>query len=154
MRRPGSQIFCLLVHTSCQHIYLGVWDEGCSHSTRWSLVWVTEFTMRSGTQEGEQIRGWRWNLGFGSMTFLRLVDRRRSGGHPLGFWRQIRSRTLDFGITSKYVKMRLWNCCTQYASKCGKFSSGHRTGKRQFSFQSQRKAMPKNVQTTTQLHSS
>ena len=43
---------------------------------------------------------------------------------------------------------------TQYASKFGKLSSGHRTGKRQFSFQSQRKAMPKNVQTTTQLHSS
>ena len=33
-------------------------------------------------------------------------------------------------------------------------SSGHRTGKGQFSFQSQRKAMPKNVQTTTQLPSS
>ena len=29
-----------------------------------------------------------------------------------------------------------------------------RTGKDQFSFQSQRKALPKNVQTTTQLHSS
>ena len=29
-----------------------------------------------------------------------------------------------------------------------------RTRKHQFSFQSQRKAMPKNVQTTTQLHSS
>ena len=28
----------------------------------------------------------------------------------------------------------------------------HRTGKGQFSFQSQRKAMPKNAQTTTQLH--
>ena len=41
----------------------------------------------------------------------------------------------------------LWKCCTQYASKCGKLSSGHRTGKGQFSFQSQRKAMPKNVQT-------
>ena len=40
-------------------------------------------------------------------------------------------------------------CCTQYASKFGKLSSGHRTG--QFSFQSQRKAMPKNVQTTAQL---
>ena len=38
-------------------------------------------------------------------------------------------------------------------SKFGKFSSGHRTGKGQFSFQSQRKAMPKNVQTTAQLHS-
>ena len=35
----------------------------------------------------------------------------------------------------------------------GKLSSGHRTGKSQFSVQSQRKAMPKNVQTITQLHS-
>ena len=35
-----------------------------------------------------------------------------------------------------------------------KLSSGHRTGKGQFSFQSQRKAMPKNAQTTAQLHSS
>ena len=39
-------------------------------------------------------------------------------------------------------------------SKFGKLSSGHRTGKGQFSFQSQRKAMPENAQTTTQLHSS
>ena len=43
---------------------------------------------------------------------------------------------------------------TQYASKFGKLSSGHRTGKGLFSFQSQRKAMPKNAQTTRQLHSS
>ena len=43
---------------------------------------------------------------------------------------------------------------TQYANKFGKLSSGHRAGKGQFSFQSQRKAMPKNVQTTAQLHSS
>ena len=42
-------------------------------------------------------------------------------------------------------------CCTQYASKFGKLSSGHRTGKGQFSFQSQRKAMPKNAQTTAQI---
>ena len=32
-----------------------------------------------------------------------------------------------------------------------KLSSGHRTGKGQFSFQSLRKAMPNNAQTTTQL---
>ena len=51
--------------------------------------------------------------------------------------------------------MTLWKCCTQYASKFGKLSSGHGTGKDQFSFQSQRKAMPKiNAQTTAQLHSS
>ena len=35
-----------------------------------------------------------------------------------------------------------------------KIGGGHRTGKGRFSFQSQRKAMPRNVQTTTQLHSS
>ena len=35
-----------------------------------------------------------------------------------------------------------------------KLSSGHRTGKGQYSFQSQRKAMTKNAQTTAQLHSS
>ena len=45
----------------------------------------------------------------------------------------------------------LWKCCTQYVSKFRKLI---RTGKGQFSFQSQRKAMLKNAQTTTQLHSS
>ena len=49
--------------------------------------------------------------------------------------------------------MMLWKYFTQYASKFGKLSSGHRTGKGQFSFQSQGKAMPKNAQTTAQLHS-
>ena len=36
----------------------------------------------------------------------------------------------------------------------GKLSNGHRTGKGQFSFQSRRKAMPKNAQTIPQMHSS
>ena len=40
------------------------------------------------------------------------------------------------------------------SQQTGKFSSGHKTGKGQFSFQPQRKAMPNNVQTTSQLHSS
>ena len=39
-------------------------------------------------------------------------------------------------------------------SKFGKLSSGPKSGKGQFSFQSQRKAMPKNAQTTAQLPSS
>ena len=47
------------------------------------------------------------------------------------------------------VKM-LHSICEQI----GKLSSGHRTGKGQFSFQSQREAMPKNAQTTALLHSS
>ena len=54
----------------------------------------------------------------------------------------------------KSWKMMLWKRHTQYASKFGKLSSGHRTGQGQFSFQSQRKAIPKNAQTTAQLHSS
>ena len=38
--------------------------------------------------------------------------------------------------------------------KFGKLSTGHRTGNGQFSVHSQRKAMPKNAQTTEQLYSS
>ena len=41
-----------------------------------------------------------------------------------------------------------------YVSKFGKLTSGHRTRKGQFSFQSQRKAMQKNAQATAYLHSS
>ena len=61
------------------------------------------------------------------------------------------------GITAELfqiLKDDAVKCCTQCVSKFGKLSSGHRTGRDQFSFQSQRKAMPKNVQTTTQVHSS
>ena len=38
-------------------------------------------------------------------------------------------------------------CCTHYVSKFGRFSSGHRTGKGQFSLHFQRRVMPENVQT-------
>ena len=41
----------------------------------------------------------------------------------------------------------LWKCCTQYVSKFGKLSSGHRTGKGQSS-QFPRRAVLKNVPTT------
>ena len=62
---------------------------------------------------------------------------------------------MEFQLSySKSWKMMLSKCYTQYASKFGKLSNGHRTGKGQFSFQSQRKAMPKNIQTTAQLYSS
>ena len=35
--------------------------------------------------------------------------------------------------------MMLLKCCTKYASKFGKLSSGHRTGKGQFSFQTKKR---------------
>ena len=52
-------------------------------------------------------------------------------------------------LTDDAVKV-LHSVCQQ----SGKLSSGHRPGKGQFSFQSQRKAMPRNVHTTVRLHSS
>ena len=54
----------------------------------------------------------------------------------------------------KSWKMMLWKCYTQHASQFEKLISGPRTRKGQFSFQFQRKAMPKNAQTTAQWHSS
>ena len=47
--------------------------------------------------------------------------------------------------------MMLLKCCTQYVSKFGKLSCGHRTGKRLFSFRLQSRAMLKNVQITVHL---
>ena len=57
------------------------------------------------------------------------------------------------------IPIKLFQILKDYAVKVlhrkfGKFSNGHRTGKGQFLFKSQRKTMPKNVQTTTQLQSS
>ena len=47
----------------------------------------------------------------------------------------------------------LWDSAA-HVSKFGKLSSNHRTGKGQISFQSQRRAMTKNVQSTvTCVHS-
>ena len=50
--------------------------------------------------------------------------------------------------------MMLLKCCTQYASKFGKLSSGHRAGKGQFYSNPKEGQLPRNVQTTAQLHSS
>ena len=49
--------------------------------------------------------------------------------------------------------MMLSKCCTQYARHFGKLSIDRGLEKCQFSFQSQRKATPKNVQATAHLHS-
>ena len=59
-----------------------------------------------------------------------------TGKFGLGIRNEAGQRLIEFGI--------------QCASKFEKFSSGHRTGKGQLSFQ----AMPKNAQITTQVHSS
>ena len=62
----------------------------------------------------------------------------------------------DGKIQSSYFKawkMMLLKYCTQYVSKFGKLRNDHKTGKGKFSFQSQRRGIPKNIQTIVQLHS-
>ena len=61
------------------------------------------------------------------------------------------------GITAELFQILKDDSVKVLHSVCQKFvklSSGHRTGKGQILLQSQRRVMPKNVQTTAQLHSS
>ena len=55
-----------------------------------------------------------------------------------------------FQILKDGARKVLHKICQEF----GKLTSGHKTGKGQFSFQSQRNPMLKIAQTTTQLHSS
>ena len=92
--------------------------------------------------------------------------------HPIFFWCLcLLHRRLTFFVSwnqhyKSFPQVFKWYLnCYRYESfwrydyiytqtkKFGKLSSGHRTEKDQFSFQSQRKARPKNVQTIAQLHS-
>ena len=116
---------------SCTENRVEVW--GAWSHRRYSPGAVTDQRLQGRATEGKL----RWQTALGewpcvlcfSMTWVQ------------GFWE----------LSQEYCEI---NCCIQYASKFGKLSSGHRTGKGQFSFQSQRKAMQNNAQTTTQLHSS
>ena len=68
-----------------------------------------------------------------------VCDHSPRGRHP-GMWSQVGLRKHHYEQSywrwwnsswaiSNPKKMMLWKCCTQYASKFGKLSSGHRTGK-------------------------
>ena len=107
------------------------WDSWMASQTRWTLVWASS--------------GSWWKTGkYGVLQSLGVTNNQTKIV-------EVMESQLSYFKSSKTM---LWKCCTQYSSKFGKRSSCHRTGKCQFSFQSQKKAMPKNAQTTTQLHSS
>ena len=64
------------------------------------------------------------------------------------------TEAMEFQLSDlKSWKMMLLKCCTQYVSRFVKLNTGHRPGKGQFSFQSQRMAILKNIQTFIQLYS-
>ena len=60
------------------------------------------------------------------------------------------SITLKKASGGEGIQLSCFKCCTQHVNKFGKLSIGH---KDQFSFQSIRREVPKNAQTTGQLYS-
>ena len=66
-----------------------------------------------------------------------------AGDHEV--WTEMNYELLGY---FKSWKMNLWKCCTQYARKLGKLSSGHVTEKVSFH------SMPKYVHTNKQFYSS
>ena len=94
---------------------------------------------------------WKWKVKGKSLSCVCLFATPWTGAYQappsMGFsrqeyWSGVPLPSPEFQLSYfKSWKMMLWKCCTQYASQFGKLSSGHRTGKGQFSFQSQRKTM-------------
>ena len=91
---------------------------------------------------------------FGSLTILLFLECKVK-------W-ALGSITMNKASGADGIPVELFQLLKDYAVKVlhlicqqiWKIQSGHRTGKGQFSFQSQRKVMPKNAQTNAQLHSS
>ena len=81
-----------------------------------------------------------------SWSSLRLtsIESVMPSSHLILDWPIVLSILLQWSYFKSW-KVMLWKCCTPYASKYGKLSSGHRTGNGQFSFPFQRKAMQKNA---------
>ena len=134
------------------------------HSSKASILWCSAFFIVQLSYPyvttGKTIALIRWTfvgkvmyLLFNVLSRLVITFLPRSK-HPLISWLQSPSAVIlePQKIKSDTVSTVSPSICHKvmglYASKFGKLSSGHRTGKGQFSFQSQRKAMPKNAQTT------
>ena len=65
-----------------------------------------------------------------------ILKCKSSGPQEASLWTKL-VEVREFQLSYfKSWKSMLLKCCTQYASKFGRLSSGHRTGKGQFSFQS------------------
>ena len=76
----------------------------------------------------------------------RLLDTHRQ------VWLGLLWGNISFHLSSGVHKVLYVPSKSLFPQQILKFNSGPRIGKGQFSLQSQRKVVPKNVQTTTQLH--
>ena len=104
--------------------------------------WYKEMTHWKAWGEGDD-RGYdAWMAPSNQWTWVWVSSR--------SWWWIGKSEVLQSMVSQSWTPTEL----NSISSKIGKLSSGRRTGQGQFSFQSQRKSISKNVPTTTQLHSS
>ena len=118
------------------------------HSWYQALFWIWNKIQNSHRRTVRESSQWPDNHN-GVITYLELAILECEVQWALGSINMTKVvKVMEFQLSYlKSWKMMLLKCCTQYVSKFGKLSSGRRTGKGQFSLQSQRWAMPKNVQT-------
>ena len=171
--------YCLLKPglENCEHYFTSVWDE-CNCAVVWTFFhiaflwdwnenwpfwycghcWVFQICchIECSTFTASSFRIWNSSTGIPSpprALFIVMLSKahltlhsRMSGSRRVWVVKPLwLSRSWRYFLYSSSV----YSCHLLISSK---LSSGHKAGKGQFSFQSQRKAMPKNVQTTTKLH--
>ena len=102
------------------------WDGWMASPVQWIWVWVNS-------------RSWWWTGRTGVLQFMGSQRVRHN-------W----ATELNWTVTETTQEPSN-NSATQYSSKFGKLSSGYKTVISQLSFQFQRRAMPKNVQTIALL---
>ena len=128
----------------------------------WKLAWRREWDKRRRKKKsvdlndfpGKNTGKWKWKWSPSVVTLCHPMDCSLPGS---SLHRILQARVLEWGAISfsrgsspPRVSHTAGKLFTDWATR----EIGHRTGKGPFSFQSQRKAMPKNAQTTALLHSS
>ena len=133
---PGSSVHGILQARILAWVAIP-FSRGSSWPRDWTQVICIACRLLGWTVSPKKIcpRNAKW--AFGSITIDKASG---SDGIPAGLFQILKDNAVK---VLHLICQQIW-----------KLSSGHRTGRGLFSFQCQRKAMPKNAQTTAQLHSS
>ena len=134
----------------------------------WSITMVAQWVKRLPPMQETRVRSLGWEdplekeMATHSSTLAWKIPWTEKPGRPQSAGSQRVGHNWATSLHYEYSQWKWWNsswaisnpkrwCCESAALNMSanlENSSGHRTGKDQFSFQSQRKAMPKNAQTT------
>ena len=132
---------------------------GQCYTRQWYLVLVLLIQRFLNPEEGKQNKSWaKWDLSPWTLD-CNTKSQHMCFGHPLkeAEGNKIWGRYVQINESvNQTTQMFLSLTNSEFATvmpETWKNQQCHKTGKGQFSFQSQRKAMQKNAQTTAQLHS-